>query len=86
MTNEREPVIGVRLDPIFIARLDTLAVHLSRKADGAKITRSDALRIAATRGLDAYAPEMEAMTTPSQQEATRPAKAEKGGKPARKPK
>lgn len=48
---------GVRCTSAFLVRLDELAAELSRRAGGSRVSRSDAVRIAATRGIDAYAAE-----------------------------
>lgn len=94
----KDKVIGLRVEPDdpLLARLDALADHLSRKADGASIARADALRVAARRGLDAYEVEIaaELASQPARAIEDAPATAKpqprlarKEGKgPARKPK
>ena len=46
----RKP-IPVRLDPELVARLDAVTALLSKRAAGAELTRSAALRVAIERGL-----------------------------------
>lgn len=44
--------MSVRLEEDVLDRLDALAKALSARAAGAELNRSDALRVAALRGLD----------------------------------
>ena len=44
--------IGARLDAELVERLDRLATLLSARAAGTPVKRSDAVRLAVTRGLD----------------------------------
>jgi hypothetical protein len=64
-------VIGLRVEPndTLTEKLDALAAHLSRKADGAPISRADALRIAARKGLEMYEPEIAASPAPKAKRA-----------------
>lgn len=45
--------IPVRFDADQIARLDRVAKALSERAGGAKVSRSEVVRVAVDRGLDA---------------------------------
>jgi hypothetical protein len=45
--------LSVRLDASEIERLDAVAVVLAARAHGARITRSNALRVVVEAGLDA---------------------------------
>lgn len=44
--------MSVRLEEDVLARLDALAAALSKRAAGAEVNRSDALRVAALRGVE----------------------------------
>lgn len=46
-------IVPVRLEPEVVARIDRLATRLSRRASGLPVVRSEALRLALARGLDA---------------------------------
>jgi len=79
----RNPVLGVRADDALLARLDALATYLSERAHGVDVSRSDALRLAAAKGLDFYEQEMRpaavaavehAPAKPKKKGATNPAK------------
>jgi hypothetical protein len=69
--------IGARLDAELVKRLDRLATLLSARAAGTPVKRSDAVRLAVTRGLDVLERELG---------VEKPAAAPKGAKrTARKP-
>jgi hypothetical protein len=43
---------SIRLAPEFLERLDRIALELSKKASGAELNRSDALRVVLLKGLE----------------------------------
>lgn len=47
-----EKPLGIRFSKIQIARSDRIAKELSKRAEGTKVTRSDAIRAALNRGFD----------------------------------
>lgn len=55
---DHDQSIGVRLDTATCDRLDALRSTLSARASGIRVTRSDALRTALTRGLTALEAEL----------------------------
>lgn len=56
--------VTARLEEDLVERLDRLAAALSARAKGAEVSRSDALRVAATAGLDALEKEIAAERPP----------------------
>lgn len=75
--------VGGRVLPSVLPRLDRIAEVLTSRVPGSSLKRSDALRAAIERGVEALERELgiegEATT------ATSPAPVKKGPKPARKP-
>jgi len=52
--------VFVRLDPPSLIKLDAFVREMSERAYGAKLTRSDAIRVLLDRGLAAVAAERKA--------------------------
>ncbi|MCC6523373.1 MAG: hypothetical protein IT373_11975 [Polyangiaceae bacterium] len=48
-----EKPLAIRFDVETIERLDRLAENMSKRSGGVRVTRSDVVRVAVTRGLDA---------------------------------
>ena len=67
-------MVGIRVPPEMIARLDRIAAALAERAEGSEVRRSDAARVALELGVEALERKL-ALDTETE-----------GGKPARKPK
>ena len=46
------PTLSVKVSDEFVARVDRLAEEMSTRAGGAKVTRSNAMRVALERGME----------------------------------
>lgn len=63
MVEKAQVQTAIRLSGPFIARLDKLAEHMSRP--GMRVTRTDVLRAAAHRGVDALEAEAKKKRVPN---------------------
>jgi hypothetical protein len=80
VTDESLTTISGRVPSSLVPRLDRIREALSMRAAGARLKRSDAIRAAIERGVEALESELGIVES----EPSKPAP--KGGKPARKPK
>jgi predicted transcriptional regulator len=52
------PAIAIRLESELLERIDRLASTMQERAAGAEVTRTAAMKVALTRGLDALEAEL----------------------------
>jgi predicted transcriptional regulator len=52
------PAIAIRLESELLERIDRLAGKMQERAAGAEVTRTAAMKVALTRGLDALEAEL----------------------------
>ncbi|WP_438020710.1 hypothetical protein WMF18_17250 [Sorangium sp. So ce315] len=69
--------IGVRVEPELADRIDRIAAEMASRAAGVDVTRGEAARVAAERGVEVLERELGLEASPSTQKG--------GAKPARKP-
>lgn len=58
MTSKTTPAIAIRLESELLQRIDRLAETMQDRIAGAQVTRTAAMKVALTRGLDALEAEL----------------------------